>query len=101
MHRTKGTAVTDEGPPEHVIPPTRLAYTVGDAANTLSLSRSRIYELVAAGEIAVCKIGKRTVIPGSELIAFLDRHRVARWTGGPAAFPTPRRLSVGGRPAAG
>ena len=55
-----------------------------------TLSRSRIYELIAAGEIAACKVGKRTIIPASELTTFLDRHRVARLSGVRAA-PTPQR----------
>jgi Helix-turn-helix domain len=53
----------------------RLAYGIDGAADALDISRSRIYELIAAGEIAV---GKRTIIPATELAAFLDRHRVAR-----------------------
>jgi excisionase family DNA binding protein len=56
----------------------RLAYGIEDAASALDLSRSRIYELIAAGEIAACKVGKRTIIQAAELTAFLDRHRVAR-----------------------
>jgi excisionase family DNA binding protein len=68
----------------------RLAYGIDDAAAALGLSRSRIYELIAAGEIAACKVGKRTIIPAAELTAFLDRHRVARLSGVRAA-PTPQR----------
>jgi excisionase family DNA binding protein len=56
----------------------RLAYGIEDAADAVGLSRSRIYELIAAGEIAACKVGKRTIIPATELATFLDRHRVAR-----------------------
>jgi excisionase family DNA binding protein len=68
----------------------RLAYGIEDAAEALDLSRSRIYELIAAGEIAACKVGKRTLIPAAELTAFLDRHRVVRLSG-TRAGPTPRR----------
>src|SRR5712692_6982275 len=59
----------------------RLAYGIDDAADALDLSRSRIYELIAAGEIAACKVGKRTIIPAAELTAFLERHRVERLSG--------------------
>lgn len=65
--------------------PQRLAYGIEDAAATLGLSRSRLYELIGAGEIAACKIGKRTIIPATELTAFLDRHRVARLLERPGA----------------
>ncbi len=68
----------------HRVPTTpspRLAYGIDDAADALDLSRSRIYELIAAGEIAACKVGKRTIIPAAELTAFLERHRVERLSG--------------------
>jgi excisionase family DNA binding protein len=72
----------------------RLAYGIEDAANALGLSRSRIYELIAAGEIAACKVGKRTIIPTAELTAFLERHRVERLPGGrPASTPRPQSHS--------
>jgi excisionase family DNA binding protein len=76
----------------------RLAYGIEGAADALDISRSRIYELIASGEIAACKVGKRTIIPATELTAFLDRHRVARLSGRTVApspclnpGPSPRR----------
>ena len=60
------------------VPVSPLAYGIEDAANALGLSRSRIYELIAAGDITACKVGKRTIIPTTELTAFLERHRVER-----------------------
>ena len=53
--------------------PERLAYRVKEAADTLAISRSRFYELVAAGEIRVLKEGARTLVRRSELEAYLDR----------------------------
>jgi excisionase family DNA binding protein len=58
------------------VPVFPLAYGIEDAADALGLSRSRIYELIATGEIVACKVGKRTIIPTTELTAFLERHRV-------------------------
>jgi excisionase family DNA binding protein len=54
---------------------TRIAYAVDEAAHAISISRARLYELIGAGEIGVCKIGKRTIIPAVELYTLLDRHR--------------------------
>jgi excisionase family DNA binding protein len=54
---------------------TRLAYGVDEAAHALSISRARLYELIGAGEIGICKVGKRTLIPAVELYSLLDRHR--------------------------
>jgi excisionase family DNA binding protein len=59
----------------------RLAYGIDKAAEAISLSRARLYELIGTGEIGVCKVGKRTIIPATELTAFLDRHRVNRLSG--------------------
>jgi excisionase family DNA binding protein len=51
----------------------RLALRVKEAAESLAISRSRFYELVAAGEIRVLKDGARTLVRRSELVAYLDR----------------------------
>ena len=55
---------------------TALAYSIPEAAARISLSRSRLYELIASGEIAFVEIGTRTVICEDDLRAFLDRHRI-------------------------
>lgn len=60
-------------PPDTPAQPERLAYRVKEAADTLAISRSRFYELVAAGEIRVLKEGARTLVRRSELEAYLDR----------------------------
>ena len=90
MPKTEVAAVALDLQCASTTPLSRLAYGIDDAADTLDLSRSRIYELIAAGEIAACKVGKRTIIPAAELTAFLDRHRVERLSGMRAA-PTPQR----------
>ncbi len=69
-------------------PPTpceRLAYRVKEAAEVLAISRSRLYELVSAGEILVLKDGSRTLVRRSELEAYLDRLEAD------ARAPKPRR----------
>jgi excisionase family DNA binding protein len=83
MPRTKVVALDQQYASSTSFP--RLAYGIDDAADALDLSRSRIYELIAAGEIAACKVGKRTIIPVTELTEFLERHRVERLPGGRAA----------------
>ena len=72
----------------------RLAYRIEDAALALGLSRSRLYELIAAGEITACKLGKRTIIPASELTGLLDRHRVARLSPQRAPSPAPSKTTA-------
>lgn len=51
----------------------RLAYTVPDACEQLSVGRSMFYELVSAKELRTIKVGTRTLVPASELVAFVER----------------------------
>ena len=47
--------------------PTKLLYTPIEASRVLSISRTTLYELMAAGEIRWVKIGKSRRVPYSEL----------------------------------
>ena len=49
-----------------------LAYSIKDASRVSSLSRSRLYELIAAGELQIRKVGKRTLIPVASLRALIE-----------------------------
>ena len=51
----------------------RLLLTVPEAAWRLGLSRATVYELVAAREISVIKVGRATRIPAAELVAWVER----------------------------
>jgi excisionase family DNA binding protein len=86
MPKTEVVAVTREPQGTSATPLPRLAYGIDGAAEALDLSRSRIYELIAVGEITACKVGKRTIIPATELTAFIERHRVTRLSGVRAAL---------------
>ena len=48
-----------------------IALSVKDAAKSLSLSKSRLYELISEGQIEARKIGGRTVIPYASLQALV------------------------------
>ncbi len=52
------------------VPPAALS--PADAARELSLSRSHVYNLMAAGELRSVKIGRRRVIPYSEVTRLLQ-----------------------------
>lgn len=61
------------------------AFTVADAVRASGLSRTRLYEALAAGDLKARKAGRRTLIARSDLEAFLaalpayrseDRHHV-------------------------
>ncbi len=51
----------------------RLAYTIPDACEQLGVGRSMLYELIGAGEVRTIKVGTRTLVPESELSAFIQR----------------------------
>lgn len=51
----------------------KLLVPVEEAAAILSLGRSKVFELLAAGEIESLKIGRRRLIPRQALDAFVTR----------------------------
>ena len=58
----------------HIIStPDRLLLRVPEAAWRLGLSRSTLYELIAAGEFRVIKVGRAVRIPTTELVAWVER----------------------------
>jgi excisionase family DNA binding protein len=53
----------------------RLLLTVAEAAQRLGISRSRMYELIAAGQIDTLHIGRLHKVPVEALEAFVKRHQ--------------------------
>jgi excisionase family DNA binding protein len=50
----------------------RLAYSVEEVCDLTGLSRSLVYDLMAAGRLAYIKAGRRRIITAQHLAAFLD-----------------------------
>lgn len=50
----------------------KLAYSVDEAAATLTLSKARLYELLKSGEIKYKQCGRRRLIPASAIRTFLE-----------------------------
>ena len=46
---------------------------VPDACRVIGVSRSTLYELIAAGDITIRKIGRKTLIPREDLMSFAAR----------------------------
>jgi excisionase family DNA binding protein len=57
--------------------PPRLLVRVEEAAHMLSLSRSKVYELLAAGDIEAIAIGRSRLIPVDGLHDYINRLRQA------------------------
>lgn len=53
----------------------RILYPVNEAFERLGVGRSKLYELIADGEIATVKIGRRTLIADADLRAYAERLR--------------------------
>lgn len=49
------------------------AFTIDDAVRFSGLSRSRIYDLIGAGELETFKVGKRTMILAGVMKSFIDQ----------------------------
>jgi excisionase family DNA binding protein len=63
----------------------RLLVPVSEAHWLVGLGRSKFYEYVAAGEIEIIKIGRRTLVPQESLRAFVERLRGAEGPNSTAA----------------
>ncbi|MGB5755359.1 MAG: helix-turn-helix domain-containing protein [Acidimicrobiales bacterium] len=53
----------------------KLAYSVDEVAELLSLGRTKVVALVSSGEILSIKVGGRRLIPRQDLFAFIERMR--------------------------
>ena len=49
------------------------AVRVREACRLTGIGRSKLYELIAAGEIEIIKVGASTLVPVSSLTSFLRR----------------------------
>ena len=51
---------------------------IPDACRALGIGRSKLYELISAGEIGACKLGRKTLIPRDDLTSFAARLAAAK-----------------------
>jgi len=54
-----------------------LTVRVREASRLTGIGRSKLYELIAAGEIEIIKVGTITLIPVSGLDSFIQKRRPA------------------------
>jgi excisionase family DNA binding protein len=50
----------------------RLTYTLNEAARRLGISRALAYEAAHRGELPVCRIGRRVLVPRAALLRLLE-----------------------------
>jgi excisionase family DNA binding protein len=52
-----------------------LSVRVKQACQLIGIGRSKLYELIAAGEIETIKVGAATLIPMSSLVSLIESRR--------------------------
>jgi excisionase family DNA binding protein len=65
---------------------TPIAVRVREACRLSGIGRSKLYGLIAAGEIEIIKIGRITLIPVASLASFLQRRVGESASRRPSAF---------------
>jgi len=55
----------------------RLAYRVAEAAGLVGISRTKMYELIAAGDMPTIKIGSAVRVPADALREWIAAHTQA------------------------
>lgn len=65
MNATSATAA-----PVHIQP---IAVRVPDACRMTGIGRSKLYELIESGDIAIVKVGRMTLIPVANLEEFIAK----------------------------
>jgi excisionase family DNA binding protein len=53
--------------------PMAITVRIREACRLSGIGRSKLYELIAAGEIEIIKVGTITLVPMASLTRFLDR----------------------------
>lgn len=64
--------------PSTTTQPTKLAYSVTEAAQALGVGRSTLYKLLTDGDLPSTTIGTRRLIFREDLDDFVQRHRNPR-----------------------
>jgi excisionase family DNA binding protein len=52
--------------------PDRL-YSIAEAAERMSIGRTLAYDLIGRGELGVVRAGRRVLVPGSAISAYIER----------------------------
>ncbi|MGA2080244.1 MAG: helix-turn-helix domain-containing protein [Holophaga sp.] len=59
--------------PDVPSPIPKLAFTVEEAAEALNIGKTSTYAMIEEGRLRVVRLGRKILIPVTELQAFLDR----------------------------
>ena len=62
-----------EGLPEDAVFTSPLTVRIREACRLTGIGRSKLYELIAAGEIEIVKVGTISLVPMASLTSFFER----------------------------
>lgn len=51
----------------------KAAYSIAELCQTLGIGKTTAYSQIQAGRIKTLKVGRRTIVPATEVAAFLER----------------------------
>ncbi|MGD9715178.1 MAG: helix-turn-helix domain-containing protein [Thermomicrobiales bacterium] len=54
----------------------KIAYSIAEAARVAGIGRTKLYELINAGELPLIKVGSRSLVRRVDVEALLDRNTV-------------------------
>lgn len=57
---------------------TKLAYTLSELSEAVSISRSGLIRAINAGHLKKIKVGRRTLLPAESVAAWLDNLKAAQ-----------------------
>jgi len=70
---TKSSSAVEPNRGQRRHPDNPRAYGVLAAAGQLGIGKTKVRELIAAGDLRAVCIGRRVVVPGTEIDSYLDR----------------------------
>lgn len=53
--------------------PAKAAYSIAELCQIIGLGKTTVYSEISAGRIKTLKAGRRTLVPATEVAAFLER----------------------------
>jgi excisionase family DNA binding protein len=59
-----------------------LLYSIGDSCRLIGIGRTKLYELIASGEIPIRKIGKKTLVAAADLHRWAERLPIVKVNSG-------------------
>jgi len=91
-------AETIQVPIEEVVLPPKLTYTIEEVAHVLNIGLSYAYALAESGQLPTIRLGRRILVPITEMPIFLEREQAKQAAACEASHPISVSLAGWHRP---